>query len=1471
MGLCGCYGGALRDNITTTNLGKTIASTLSTASIAAGLASIVALSPAHAAQNASITRVQLAIDGSCTAASPSILGMTFSWEQQIEDTPGKDIVQGYIVDSTNTVIWTSSGSLGGVPGIPFAVGNRISANPFMRQGATPVDAPFTGIVVDVVSDDRAYVAGDVVDMSDPRIIASLELDVNAVEPDCPGAAPDLTAPQLTSILRNTPGAELTNADSLIWRVTFDEDVQGVDTADFTVSGSSASATSVNQVSADVYEVTASGGDLASYDGVVGLSVSGSASIEDTSSNALTNSNATGATQSYTLDNSAPSVTAFARNTPTEAITEASTLVFDITFDEDVSNVTSDDFEITGGTTATGVLAGSGSSYSLTVSGGNLGTSDSVVISLNLAAAQDITDLAGNALPAGEPTTDEFYFRQNDIQPQAVFSSTATGPVNGPFTLDINWSEDVTAFTVTDLEVDNGSASGFNVISPSEYSAVITPTADGTVTVRMAPAAAKDSGDNPPLPTEPFLIEFDGTPPTADLTAGAVDAATGSFLATVTFSEEVNGFDVSDLTISNGTASNPQSLGGGVYTATITASSTNPVTIDLAAGVATDLAGNPNTAATQLVVTLDTTPPTVALTTSASSPVAGAFDVTATFSEDVTGFDASDLQVTSGAASNGQAVSATVYIATITPSADGDVIIEVPAAVAQDLAGNDNEASTALTLTNDQTAPTVVLSTTSPDPVSGVFSITATFSEDVTGFELADLTVGNGAASNFNAASGSVYTADVTPAADGDVTVDVAAAAAIDAAGNASEAAAQFTIGFDGTPPGATITLPGATVEGPFTATITFTEAVTGFELADIAVTNGAASGLSETGIGAYTVTITPETVGELTVSLAGGAAQDGAGNESEAANASTQVEFPSADANLDLAGTILDPTSVGQTVTLNNPGSAPLAFTAVVDVPWATVDPTSGTIPGSGSLDFTISLTPAADNLDPGDYVGTVTVSTAPASSSTSAGTSSTGSTVVASIPVNVSVAPRFGSLQIVATTPGGLQGDETFTYASSDGDLNGLSLTTSGGTASSAPLRRVFGTYDIAQSLPQGWALDSLVCAGDTDGGSVIDVAAGTADIDLDANETIVCTFANTRDEAAIQLATMRAINNFMVRRADRILSEAPDLSTRLRDRASTSPGRFSADVDGGNVQMNLAGSLSGLRNHAKANERQMPSASDTAAPDESRFDIWFAASYTALDDDRAGDAADSSFGLFQLGADWMVSDNALVGLMVQVDSMEETQDNIVEAAGAIAGAELDGTGWMVGPYAVWEVANGTTLDVLALWGQSDNTINPLGFYEDDFETTRYMLRANLTGEWRPQHSGDGDLVIRPGLAWSYFEETQDAYTDSLGIAIAEQTISIGRLEAGPEVAYRMDGNRPGSWWEPNARLRAVWNYDGADLMDETGRIVDTDGVRADASVGLRGQWSNGAIVSAEARFSGLGDNDFSANGARLELRFPF
>ena len=118
---------------------------------------------------------------------------------------------------------------------------------------------------------------------------------------------DTTAPTVTSITRQDPTSSPTNSDNLTWRVTFSEAVENVDPADFMVTGTTATLTvTAITTMTDVYDVTASGGDLASLDGTVTLAFAGNQNIVDPENNTLTATTPTGANDpTFELDNTVP--------------------------------------------------------------------------------------------------------------------------------------------------------------------------------------------------------------------------------------------------------------------------------------------------------------------------------------------------------------------------------------------------------------------------------------------------------------------------------------------------------------------------------------------------------------------------------------------------------------------------------------------------------------------------------------------------------------------------------------------------------------------------------------------------------------------------------------------------------------------------------------------------------------------------------------------------------------------------------------------------------------------------------------------------------------------------------------------------------------------------------------------------------------------------------------------------------------
>jgi len=295
---------------------------------------------------------------------------------------------------------------------------------------------------------------------------------------------DNSAPTL-SFTRQTPATSPTNADTLVFRATFDADVQNVDATDFVVSGTTAGLT-VTPVSASVYDITITGGNLAGLNGTVGLNLAVGQTITDLAGNSLS-AGEPATDETYVLDNTAPTLTSFTRQTPATSSTNADTLVFRVTFSEVVQNVGVADFAVTGTTaTITGVAGvGAGPTYTqydITVTGGDLAGLNGIV-GLDLTISQDISDLVINSLPTIEPATDETY-EVNNIAPLVTstnLSITYTG--GGPSSFIVTFNEDVNnagggidtddaANPNNYVVVEQGSVSGFqttacNAIDPTQ--------------------------------------------------------------------------------------------------------------------------------------------------------------------------------------------------------------------------------------------------------------------------------------------------------------------------------------------------------------------------------------------------------------------------------------------------------------------------------------------------------------------------------------------------------------------------------------------------------------------------------------------------------------------------------------------------------------------------------------------------------------------------------------------------------------------------------------------------------------------------------------------------------------------------------------------------------------------------------------------------------------------------------------------
>ena len=241
------------------------------------------------------------------------------------------------------------------------------------------------------------------------------------------------------------------------------------------------------------------------------------------------------------------------------------------------------------------------------------------------------------------------------------------------------------------------------------------------------------------------------------------------------------------------------------------------------------------------------------------PLNTEFTVIITFSEVVTGFERSDLGLTGTAVAtttNWQSQpNGTQYHATITPTGDGALTLNIAENVAFDATNNGNEAASR-TVQIDRTPPTVTILPVIEDNhrnffpnyytderirAKGLiyngdeFKVRIVFSEELRHpnsfgrWELKVLGTANGAITEWAAhgATGhSEYIATILPTSEGILTFSVAANVVKDKALNLNkDPAEKVTVWIDTKAPIASISVPSGTQKGPFDVRVTFNEPV----------------------------------------------------------------------------------------------------------------------------------------------------------------------------------------------------------------------------------------------------------------------------------------------------------------------------------------------------------------------------------------------------------------------------------------------------------------------------------------------------------------------------------------------------------------------------------------------------------------------------------------------------------------------
>jgi len=479
---------------------------------------------------------------------------------------------------------------------------------------------------------------------------------------------------------------------------------------------------------------------------------------------------------YAIDTLRPTATILVADTSL-AIGETSAVT--ITFSEAVTGFTNADLTIANGTLSTVSSSDGGITWTATFTPTTSITDTTNVITLDNTGVQDA---AGNT---GTGSTDSNNYAIDTLRPTASIVVADTALAAGETSLvTITFNEAVTGFTNADLTIANGTLSA---VSSSDggitWTATFTPTTsitDTTNVITLDNTGVQDAAGNTGTgTTDSNNYAIDTVRPTAIIVVADTALAAGeTSLVTITFSEAVSNFNNGDLSVSNGSLSNVSSSDGGItWTATLTPNAnvtdtTNLIT--LANTGVTDAAGNTGTGSTDSNnYAIDTLRPSAIIVVADNALAVGETSlVTITFNEAVTGLTNADLTIANGTLSPVSSVDGGItWTATFTPTAainDTTNVISLDESGVQDAAGNTGSGiSTSNNYVIDTVRPTASIVVGDNSLIAGETSpVTITFSEAVTGFTNADLTIANGTLSAVSSADGGItWTATFTPTAN----------------------------------------------------------------------------------------------------------------------------------------------------------------------------------------------------------------------------------------------------------------------------------------------------------------------------------------------------------------------------------------------------------------------------------------------------------------------------------------------------------------------------------------------------------------------------------------------------------------------------------------------------------------------------------------------------------------------------------
>ncbi len=590
----------------------------------------------------------------------------------------------------NNLVYTGNASLGSLQ-VFNSVGNTVKIE---FHGMTGDGTVAFSIPAGTASDKAGNAA-----LASPESVAFI---VDNTPPSITIGAPSVAATKGGPVSYTVTYADANFSTSTLGTGNITLNATGTATGTVAVSGSGTSYT---------VTISSTGGD-----GTLGFTI-GAGTATDLAGNTAA---ASSASATFTVDNTAPTVSSITATTPSNNNpTNATSVGYTVTFSEGVTGVDNTDFTATvSGVSTTGITVTpvSSSVYTVTVNG--VSGNGTVRLDLN-SSSTGITDVAGNAISGGFTAGDTYTI--DNTPPVVTIGAPSTTITNtGPVTYDVSYSDanfnssSLSSANITVNATPGAAASSVTVTqnSPTDYTVTLSGiTGFGALGISVQAGTSSDRAGNTDAGAGPSgTFSVDNTAPTVTSIAATTPSNANptnatSVTYTVTFSKPVTGVDESDFTVStSGTFGVVTSISGSGNTYLVTVGSisgngTLELNMTNSGDPIKDAAGNTlTTSPFGDTYTIDQTLPTATISapsvTQTGNSGSGSVTYTVTYAD--ANFNTSNLTgsgitliptgtATGTVAVSGSGTSYTVTISGITGL--GTIGISVGAGFANDLAGN----------------------------------------------------------------------------------------------------------------------------------------------------------------------------------------------------------------------------------------------------------------------------------------------------------------------------------------------------------------------------------------------------------------------------------------------------------------------------------------------------------------------------------------------------------------------------------------------------------------------------------------------------------------------------------------------------------------------------------------------------------------------------------------------------------------